>query len=63
MAPNAEDENPIEVPQTAPQPAPQPVEPLRRSQRARKHTVFPDYETYLSEDMYDIGKAGDPNTF
>ena len=63
MAPNAEVENPVEVPQTAPQPAPQPVEPLRRSQRARKQTVFPDCETYLSEDMYDIGKADDPNSF
>jgi hypothetical protein len=63
MAPNAEDENPVEVPQAAPQPAPQPVEPLRRSQRVRKKTVFPDYETYLSEDMYDIGKADDPDTF
>jgi hypothetical protein len=41
MAPNAEDKNPVEVPQAAPQPAPQPVEPLRRSQRARKQTVFP----------------------
>ena len=55
VAPNAEVENPVEVPQAAPQPAPQPVEPLRRSKRARKQTVFPDYETYLSEDMYDIG--------
>jgi hypothetical protein len=41
----------------------QPIEPLRRSQRVRKQTVFPDYETYLSEDMYDIGKADDPNSF
>ena len=55
MAPNAEVKNPVEVPQ--------PVEPLRRSQRARKQTVFPDYETYLSENMYDIGKADDPNSF
>ena len=63
VAPNAEVQNPIEVPQAAPQPSPQPVEPLRGSQRARKQTVFPDYETYLSEDMYDVGKADDPNSF
>ena len=56
MAPNAEVENPIEVPQAAPEPEPQPVQPLRRSQRARKQTTFPNYETYLSEEMYDIGK-------
>jgi len=43
VVPNAEVENPVEVPQPAPQPAPQPVEPLRRSQRARKQTTFPDY--------------------
>jgi len=63
VAPNAEVENPVEVPQAAPQPEPQPVQPLRRSQRARKQTTFPDYETYLSEDMYDIGKVDDPNSF
>ena len=63
MAPNAEVENPVEVFQATPQPAPQPVEPLRRSQRDRKPTVFHDYETYFSEDMYDIRKADDPNSF
>ena len=50
-----------------PQPIPQPVvsanEPLRRSQRERRSAI-PDYfETYISEDMYDIGKAEDPTSF
>ena len=47
------------------QPAPQPVEqqPLRRSTQPRKPALPDCYETYLSEDLYNIGKINDPATF
>ena len=48
-----------------PQPIPQPVaiEPVRRSQRAKKSTIPDYYEIYLSEDVYDIGNISDLATF
>ena len=48
-----------------PQPNPQPVaiEPVRRSQRAKRSAIPDYYETYLSEDVYDIGNISDPATF
>ena len=48
-----------------PQPISQPVaiEPVRRSQRAKKSAIPDYYETYLSEDVYDIGNISDPATF
>jgi hypothetical protein len=29
----------------------------------RKPATFLDYETYLSGDIYDVGKVDDPNSF
>jgi hypothetical protein len=55
VAPNVEAENLVEVAQ--------PVVTLQRSQRARKPATFSDYETYLNEDIYDVGKVDDPNSF
>ena len=48
-----------------PQPISQPVaiEPVRRSQRAKRSAIPDYYETYLSEDVYDIGNISDPATF
>ena len=48
-----------------PQPIPQPVaiEPVKRSQRAKRSAIPDYYETYLSEDVYDIGNISDPATF
>ena len=48
-----------------PQPIPQTVaiEPVRRSQRAKRSAIPHYYETYLSEDVYDIGNISDPATF
>src|SRR5207247_11084227 len=63
---NEQIENEV-APEEAPQLIPQPVvianDPLRRSQRERRSAI-PDYfETYISEDMYDIGKAEDTTSF
>ena len=48
MQPAPQDQNP--------QPIPQPVaiEPVRRSQRAKRSAIPDYYETYLSEDIYMI---------
>ena len=48
-----------------PQPIPQiaAIEPVRRSQRAKRSAIPDYYETYLSEDVYDIGNISDPATF
>ena len=48
-----------------PQPISQPVaiELVRRSQRAKRSAIPDYYETYLSEDVYDIGNISDPATF
>ena len=48
-----------------PQPISQPVaiEPKRRSQWAKRLAIPDYYETYLSEDVYDIGNISDPATF
>jgi len=49
------------------QPQPQlvviPDEPVRRSQRERRFAIPDYYETYLSEDLYDVGKVDDPASF
>ena len=39
------------------------MEPVRRSQRERRSAIPDYYETYLSEDLYDIGKVDDPASF
>ena len=39
------------------------LRPVRRSQRAKKSAISDYYETYLSEDVYDIGNVSDPATF
>ena len=54
-----------QIPQPISQPIPQPVaiEPVRRSQRAKRSAIPDYYETYLSEDVYDIGNISDPATF
>ena len=44
-------------------PQPVAIEPVRRSQRAKKSAIPYYYETYLSEDVYDIGNVSDPATF
>ena len=52
--------------QSAPQdqiPQPVAIEPVRRSQRAKRLAIPDYYETYLSEDVYDIGNISDPATF
>ena len=48
-----------------PQPILQPVaiELVRRLQRAKRSAIPDYYETYLSEDVYDIGNISDPATF
>ena len=48
-----------------PQPISQPVaiEPVRRSQWAKRSAIPDYYETYLSEDVYDIGNISDLATF
>ena len=53
------------APVVQPHLAPQPVEqqPLRRSTRPRKPALPDCYETYLGEDLYDVGKINDPATF
>jgi hypothetical protein len=57
-------ENEIQAPE---QPQPQPVvipnEPVRRSQRERRSASPDCYETYLSEDLYDVGKVDDPISY
>ena len=40
-----------------------PNEPVRRSQRERRSAIPDYYETYLSEDLYDIGKVDDLASF
>jgi len=40
-----------------------PDEPVRRSQRERRFAIPDYYETYLSEDLYDIGKVDDLASF
>jgi len=49
------------IPQTVPQTVA--IEPVRRSQRAKRSAIPHYYETYLSEDVYDIGNISDPATF
>jgi hypothetical protein len=58
---NNEVQNPIEQPL----PILEPVvnEPIRRSQRPRRSAIPDCYETYLSEDMYDVRKVDDPILF
>jgi hypothetical protein len=49
--------------QSQPQPVVIPNEPVRRSQQERRFAIPDYYETYLSEDLYDIGKVDDPSSF
>jgi hypothetical protein len=46
-----------------PQPVVIPNELVRRSQQERRFAIPDYYETYLSEDLYDIGKVDDPSSF
>lgn len=46
-----------------PQVVPIQPQPIRRSERARKPTVFEGYEVYLQELEYDWGEDNDPITF
>jgi hypothetical protein len=51
--------NEVQNPVEQPLPIPEPVvnEPIRRSQRPRRSAILNCYETYFSEDMYDVGKV------
>jgi hypothetical protein len=58
MVHNNEVQNPVE--QSVPIHETVVNEPIRRSQRPRSFAIPNCYETYLSEDMYDVGKVDDP---
>jgi hypothetical protein len=57
--------NEVQNPVVQPLPISEPVvnEHVRRSQRPRRSAIPDCYETYLSEEMYDVGKVDDPVSF
>jgi hypothetical protein len=64
-------EIPNDIPNDEPQqspavPSPCPAvhnEPIRRSQRDRRPAISNDYVVYMNEDVNDIGKTEDPNSY
>jgi hypothetical protein len=67
--PNVQIDEPVQLDEQEEEPPQADLQPdqenaqLRRSHRVRRSTIPDFYQTYLSEDHYDIGKVDDPTSY